>query len=76
MLAYSLFFWASVKDASSASETKPVFVQAGKCALSWQAAPNEADRETLFDQLTQPGNWAEKGGRVFPMVQQYEGEPI
>lgn len=62
VLACRLFHWASVEDASSASETKPVFVQAGKCALSWQAVsdPNKADRETLFKPLIPPDTWAAK----------------
>jgi len=58
VLTCRLFHWASVEDASSASHTKPVFVQAGNCALNWQAVPDKADRETLSEPLMRPETWA------------------
>jgi hypothetical protein len=53
-LACSLFRWTSVEEASSAIETKPVFVQMGTCSLSWQEVQFREDRETLFRPLQVP----------------------
>lgn len=63
VLACRLFHWASDEDASSKTQSKPVFVQAGECALSWQGVPNKANRQTLFEELERPIDWAVKNKR-------------